>query len=78
MLTHDNLVSGARRVLMNGADVLNFGMVQCIEKNACGISVHDTKTMCNRCHCMNQNCAQWILARDTKVVRARYWRAIQK
>jgi hypothetical protein len=36
--------------------------------------VRDTKTVRNRYQCKNQNCAQWILARNAKVVRASYWR----
>jgi hypothetical protein len=45
MLSCDSLVSGARRVLVRGGDVLNSGMVQHIEYNARGISARDTKTV---------------------------------
>jgi hypothetical protein len=31
MLSRDSLVNGARRVLVRGGGVLNFGMVQCVE-----------------------------------------------
>jgi hypothetical protein len=31
MLLRDSLVSGARRVLVRGGDVLNFGMAQRVE-----------------------------------------------
>jgi hypothetical protein len=53
---------------------IDVGMVQCIEQNACGISVRDTKTVRNRYQCKNQNCSQWILARNAKLVRTIYWR----
>jgi hypothetical protein len=48
MLSRDNLVSGAHKVLVRGEDILNYGMVQRIEYNACGISARDTKTVRNR------------------------------
>jgi len=48
MLSHDSLVSGARRVLVRGGDILNSGMMKHVEYNAHGISACDTKTMHNR------------------------------
>jgi hypothetical protein len=49
MLSRDNLVNGARRVLVCGGGVLNSGMVQvCRVKCMRGISVCDTKTARNR------------------------------
>jgi hypothetical protein len=66
MLSRENLVSGARRVLLCGGDVLNFGMVQRIEYNACGISVRDTKLR-----------TTGNSARNT-TVSGEYWHATQK
>jgi hypothetical protein len=43
MLWHDNLINGARGVLVHGGSVLNFGMVQCVECNACGILAREQK-----------------------------------
>jgi hypothetical protein len=31
MLSHNNLVNGACKVLVRGGGVLNFGMVECVE-----------------------------------------------
>jgi hypothetical protein len=44
-------------------NILNFDMVQCIGRNACGVSVHDT-----------QNCVQWISMHHAKVVHTSCWR----
>jgi hypothetical protein len=34
MLSRDNLINGARRVLVRGGGILKFGMVQHVECNA--------------------------------------------
>jgi hypothetical protein len=31
MLSHNNLVNGACKILVHGGGILNFGMVQCVE-----------------------------------------------
>jgi hypothetical protein len=48
MLSHDNLVNGTRIVLVHGGGVLKSRMVQRVERNARGKSVHDTKTAHNK------------------------------
>jgi hypothetical protein len=48
MLSHNSLVSDARKVLVRSGDVLNSGMVQCVEYNARRISTQDTKTVHKR------------------------------
>jgi hypothetical protein len=48
MLSRDNLINGARGVLVHGGGILKFGMVQRIECNACGILACDTKIVRNR------------------------------
>jgi hypothetical protein len=76
MLSRDNLVNGARRVLVHGGDVLNSGMVQRRVKCTCSAQ---TKTMRVDINARYKNCTHgtktvwWILARDIKVVRASYW-----
>jgi hypothetical protein len=47
ILSRDSLVNGARRVLLHGWGILNFGMVQRVEYNVHGISAHHTKTVRN-------------------------------
>jgi hypothetical protein len=43
-------------IIVHSGGILNFVMVQCIERNACRILVHDTK-----------NCVQWVLIQEPKL-----------
>jgi 1,6-anhydro-N-acetylmuramate kinase len=48
MLSHDSLVSDARRVLVCGGGILNSGMMQRVEYNVHGTLARDTKTALKR------------------------------
>jgi hypothetical protein len=47
-MLRDNLINGARRILVHSGSILNFGMVQHIECNVCGMLACDTKIVRNR------------------------------
>jgi hypothetical protein len=48
MLSCNNLVNGVHGVLVHGGGLLNFGMVQRVEKNTRRILAHDTKIALNK------------------------------